>query len=140
VTSGTVIFNERCDPPAAEERARLGLARTFQVPLTFESMSVLDNATIGALLRHPHVREARAKAATCCSASASGPSRNTGENLGTPDASGWKSPRACLRAQGAVARRAMAGLTRPEVRDAIELVRRIHGAASPSSLSSTSWR
>ena len=47
-------------PP--EARARLGLARTFQVPLTFESMSVLDNATIGALLRHHNARDARAKA------------------------------------------------------------------------------
>jgi len=51
VTSGTVTFNNadvtRLPP---EARARLGLARTFQVPLTFESMSVLDNATIGARL------------------------------------------------------------------------------------------
>ena len=47
-------------PP--EERARLGLARTFQVPLTFESMSVLDNVMIGAFLRYPNAREARAKA------------------------------------------------------------------------------
>ncbi len=63
VTSGTVIFNgadvTRLPP---EARAALGLARTFQVPLTFESMSVLDNATIGALLRHHNAREARAKA------------------------------------------------------------------------------
>src|SRR4029077_3928514 len=63
VTSGTVTFNgadvTRLPP---EARAALGLARTFQVPLTFESMSVRDNATIGALLRHHNAREARAKA------------------------------------------------------------------------------
>src|SRR3981081_3902850 len=63
VTSGTVVFHgtdvTRLPPDA---RARLGLARSFQVPLTFDSMSVLDNATIGALLRHPNARDARAKA------------------------------------------------------------------------------
>ena len=61
VTSGTVTFTgadvTRLPP---EARAALGLARTFQVPLTFESMSVLDNATIGALLRHPKAADARA--------------------------------------------------------------------------------
>ena len=60
-TSGTVHFagvDVTHQPP--EGRARLGLARSFQVPLTFESMSVLDNVTIGALLRHHNAREARA--------------------------------------------------------------------------------
>src|SRR5947207_1478162 len=63
VTSGSVAFagsDVTRLPP--EARARRGLARTFQVPLTFESMSLLDNVTIGALLRHPNAREARAKA------------------------------------------------------------------------------
>ena len=48
LTSGTVTFAgaevTRLPP---EARATLGLARTFQVPLTFESMSVLDNALAG---------------------------------------------------------------------------------------------
>src|ERR1700726_2030596 len=44
-TSGTVHFAGRDVTGAPPEaRARLGLARSFQVPLTFESMSVLDNA------------------------------------------------------------------------------------------------
>src|SRR5262249_22388815 len=62
-TSGTVHFagtDVTREPP--EARARLGLARSFQVPLTFESMSVLDNAMIGALLRHPSARDARGRA------------------------------------------------------------------------------
>ena len=62
-TSGSVHFagtDVTREPP--EARARLGLARSFQVPLTFESMTVLDNVMIGALLRHPHARDARAKA------------------------------------------------------------------------------
>src|SRR5260370_10436840 len=63
VTSGTVTFagtDVTSLPPDAP--AALGLARTFQVPLTFESMSVPANPTIGALRRHPSAREARAKA------------------------------------------------------------------------------
>src|SRR3954464_5782818 len=37
-----------------ESRARLGLARTFQVPQTCEGMTVLENVMIGALRRPPH--------------------------------------------------------------------------------------
>jgi len=51
-SSGTVLF-EGHDitnlPP--EARAEIGLARTFQVPQTFEGMSVLENVMIGAFLR-----------------------------------------------------------------------------------------
>src|ERR1700759_4970180 len=45
-----------------EARAHLGLARTFQVPQTFEGMSVLENVMIGAFLRTPHRAEAEMKA------------------------------------------------------------------------------
>src|SRR5437660_11414544 len=63
VTSGTVTFNNANVtglPP--EARARLGLARTFQVPPTFESMSVLDNATIGPPPPHANPPRAPSKA------------------------------------------------------------------------------
>ncbi|MGA7484237.1 MAG: ATP-binding cassette domain-containing protein, partial [Bradyrhizobium sp.] len=43
-TSGRVLFDGHdITNLAPEARARLGLARTFQVPQTFESMSVLEN-------------------------------------------------------------------------------------------------
>src|ERR1700710_2718442 len=54
---GTDITNL---PP--ERRAALGLARTFQVPLTFEDMTVLENVIVGAFLRTPDPVEARARA------------------------------------------------------------------------------
>ena len=51
-TSGSVYFQGRdVTALAPEARAQVGIARTFQVPLTFVSMSVLDNVTIGAFLR-----------------------------------------------------------------------------------------
>ena len=62
-TSGTVMFEGRdVTSMTPERRARLGIARTFQVPLTFESMSVVDNVMIGAFLRHALRAEARDKA------------------------------------------------------------------------------
>ena len=40
-------------------RCALGIARTFQVPRSFESMSVLDNVIVGALVRRSAVNQAR---------------------------------------------------------------------------------
>ena len=52
-TSGTIRFKghdvTRATP---EQHARLGMARSFQVPVTFEDMSVAENVMVGAFLRH----------------------------------------------------------------------------------------
>jgi branched-chain amino acid transport system ATP-binding protein len=130
VTSGTVHFNGANvtrQPP--ENRARLGLARTFQVPLTFESMSMLDNATIGAMLRHHNAREARAKARDVLQRVGLGPLADApAKSLGTPGRKRLEIARALASEPKALLLdEAMAGLTPTEVREAIELVRRIHG-------------
>ena len=130
VTSGTVTFNgadvTRLPP---EARAALGLARTFQVPLTFESMSVLDNATIGALLRHHNAREARAKARDVLQRVGLGHLADSpAKSLGTPGRKRLEIARALASEPKALLLdEAMAGLTPTEVHEAIELVRRIHG-------------
>src|ERR1700751_4552388 len=62
-TDGKVLFEGRhiaALPP--EARAELGLARPFQVPQTFEGMTVLENVMIGAFLRASHRAEAESKA------------------------------------------------------------------------------
>src|SRR5712672_1272800 len=130
VTSGTVAFNGTDvtnKPP--EARARLGLARSFQVPLTFESMSVLDNATIGALLRPHNSREARAKARDVLDRLGLGRLADTpARSLGTPGRKRLEIARALAsEPKVLLLDEAMAGLTPTEIRDAIELVRRIHG-------------
>ena len=62
-TSGKVLFEGHdITDLAPEARAQLGLARTFQVPLTFEGMSVLENVMIGAFLRTSHRSEAEVRA------------------------------------------------------------------------------
>src|SRR5205823_1924000 len=54
-TSGKVLFEgQDITNLTPEARAQLGLARTFQVPQTFEGMSVLENVMIGAFLRTSH--------------------------------------------------------------------------------------
>jgi len=61
--AGEVSFRDRSLvglPPHAI--CRLGLARTFQLVRPFPRMSVLENVRVGALARHPHALEARARA------------------------------------------------------------------------------
>src|SRR3979411_96917 len=62
-TTGRITFDgvdvTRASP---EEHARLGIGRTFQVPATFEDMTILDNVMVGAFLRHAHRGDARAAA------------------------------------------------------------------------------
>ena len=128
-TSGSVLLRgadvTRLPP---EERARLGLARSFQVPLTFESMSVLDNATIGALLRHHNARDAQAKAREVLDRVGLGRLADApARSLGTPGRKRLEIARALAsEPKVLLLDEAMAGLTPTEVREAIELVRRIH--------------
>src|SRR5438046_8085069 len=62
-TSGKVLFEGHdITHLTPEARAQLGLARTFQVPQTFEGMTVLENVMIGAFLRTSHRAQAETKA------------------------------------------------------------------------------
>jgi branched-chain amino acid transport system ATP-binding protein len=114
------------EPP--EARARLGIGRTFQVPATFEDMSILENVMVGAFLRHPQAREARAKAIevlrlTGLEAQASLPARN----LGTPGRKRLEIARVlATEPRLLLLDEALAGLTPVEIQSAIALVRKIH--------------
>jgi branched-chain amino acid transport system ATP-binding protein len=128
-TAGTVLLDgadvTRAPP---EAHARLGIGRTFQVPATFEEMTLLENVMVGAFLRHPHARDARDAALhvlelTGLRRLADAPARS----LGTPGRKRLEIAR--VMATGPrllLLDEALAGLTPAEVQQAIELVRRIH--------------
>ncbi|CAN5478667.1 ABC transporter ATP-binding protein [soil metagenome] len=62
-TQGTIWFNgEDVTTMPAAERCQRGIARTFQVVKSFETMSVIDNVIVGALVRTTVMRDARRKA------------------------------------------------------------------------------
>ena len=62
-TEGSILFDgeDVTDWPATARCAR-GLARTFQVVKSFDTMSVIDNVIVGALVRTTATSEARSKA------------------------------------------------------------------------------
>jgi branched-chain amino acid transport system ATP-binding protein len=63
VSFGVIEFDGRdITPLPAADRCDLGIARTYQVPRSFDSMSVVENVTVGAFVRYPGVLQARAKA------------------------------------------------------------------------------
>jgi branched-chain amino acid transport system ATP-binding protein len=129
LTSGVVLFEgQDITALTPEARAGKGLARTFQVPQTFEGMSVLENAMIGAFLRHPRKAEAEARARAVLERVGMGRLADApARSLGTPGRKRLEIARAlATEPKILLLDEAMAGLTQSEVRLAIDLVRDIH--------------
>jgi len=62
-SDGRILFaGEDITRFSAPRRCALGIARTFQVVRSFDSMSVAENVIVGALVRTPSAAEARRKA------------------------------------------------------------------------------
>jgi branched-chain amino acid transport system ATP-binding protein len=126
-SAGRIVFDgadlTRATP---EAHARAGIGRTFQVPTTFEDMSVLHNVMVGAFLRHPHRNDARDHARRIVELTGLRPEQRA-RSLGTPGRKRLEiarvlatDPRLLLLDES------LAGLTPTELQDAIALVRRIH--------------
>jgi branched-chain amino acid transport system ATP-binding protein len=129
-TSGTVSFDGVDLTHALPDiHARAGIGRTFQVPATFEDMSVLENVEVGAYLRHPHRRDARNKAREVLEITGlANASHQRARVLGTPGRKRLEIARVlALEPRLMLLDEALAGLTPSEIQRAVELIRRIHG-------------
>jgi branched-chain amino acid transport system ATP-binding protein len=128
-TAGRIVFaGEDVTRASPEAHARLGVGRTFQVPATFEGMSVLDNVMVGAYLRHPHRNDARDHARGLLELTGLRAQADVAAHtLGTPGRKRLEiarvlatNPRLMLLDES------LAGLTPTELQEAIALVRKIY--------------
>ena len=128
-TAGRIAFaGQDVTNASPEAHALLGIGRTFQVPATFENMTVLDNVMVGAFLRHPHRNDARDHAHKIVELTGlKAQTDQWARSLGTPGRKRLEiarvlatNPRLMLLDES------LAGLTPTELQAAIALVRRIH--------------
>jgi branched-chain amino acid transport system ATP-binding protein len=128
-TQGSVWFDGH-DVTAAspEQHARLGIGRTFQLPATFEELSILENVMVGAFLRHPRVKDALDAAHRVLELTGlSELAQQKAKSLGTPGRKRLEIARVlATEPKLMLLDEALAGLTPVEVQKAIELVRKIH--------------
>jgi branched-chain amino acid transport system ATP-binding protein len=130
-SAGTVTLQSRDVTRASPEaHARLGMGRTFQVPATFEDMSITENVMVGAFLRHPHRDDARETArAVIERVGLADRAEVRARSLGTPGRKRLEIARVlATEPKLLLLDEALAGLNPAEIARAIELVRQIHAS------------
>lgn len=127
-TAGEVVFDgQRIEGMSPDATCKLGLARTFQIPQIFQSMTVQESIEVAAFLRHRAIPAARA-AATAVAGRV-----GLGTRVGVPTASLTTAERKRLEVARALATEpkmilldeVMAGLNHTEVNRLLDLVRQL---------------
>jgi branched-chain amino acid transport system ATP-binding protein len=127
-SAGSVRFRGREIAGMAYHRvAALGIARTYQIVQTFADMTVLEATTVGALLRHPRLPDAIARAEEVLAFVGLAEKRHRlGRALTIADKKRLEVARALATEPALLLLdEVMAGLTPAECRDAVALLRRI---------------
>jgi branched-chain amino acid transport system ATP-binding protein len=129
VDDGSIVFEGRdIASRPAHEIARLGICRTFQIVKPFGNLSVLQNVTIGALTRETSIGAARRVADEIIDLCRLRPFRDVpGKSLPIGLRKRLEVARAlATRPKVLLLDEVMAGLNPTELREMVELVRRLH--------------
>lgn len=127
-TSGKILFlGHEIQGKPSHQICALGIGRTYQVVKPFRNLTVLENATVGALLKDGNVKRAKEKAREVCEMVGLGKRIDVvGGSLGLPELKRMEIARAlCTEPELLLLDEVMAGLNPSESEQAIELVRKI---------------
>jgi branched-chain amino acid transport system ATP-binding protein len=127
-SEGRIFFAGRdITKMSSPQRCALGIARTFQVVRSFDSMSVIENVIVGALVRLPSAAAARGRAKQVLDLT--GMARRAEQpaiELTPPEKRRLEIARAlATEPKLLLLDEALTGLTPAEAREGVELVRRI---------------
>ncbi len=128
-TAGRVFFKDKDITSLPEHRrSTTGIARTFQIVKPFHDMTVRENVMVGAFQKYPKFAEAKEKAEEVMEFTGLYPKRNLlGGNLTIAYKKRLEMARAlATEPEIFLLDEAMAGLTQTEVKEAVELVKKIN--------------
>ncbi len=130
-TSGSVVFEGReIGGLPATRRCRMGIARTYQVPRSFDSMTVLENVMVGGFVREASSKAVRAAAFDVLDFTALTRSANTiTSQLTPPEKRRLEVARAlATKPKLLLLDEVLTGLTPSEAQLGVELIRRVRDA------------
>ena len=130
-SSGTIAFDGRdVTALSAPARCALGIARTYQVPKSFDSMSVVENVMVGAFVRHASSAAARRAAGEVLAfCGLERRAETMAGELTPPEKRRLEVARAlATRPKLLLLDEVLTGLTPSEARQGVELIRRVRDA------------
>jgi len=111
---------------SAPKRCQLGIARTFQVPKSFDTMTVIENVIVGAYVRHGSAAARRAALEVLDFAALSGSADKPASELTPPEKRRLEVARAlATQPKLLLLDEVLTGITPSEARLGVELVKRV---------------